>query len=58
MKQKKKKKNRLLSNIILAVSLGVFVVAGFQLIRIGKGLSGRKKRVKGDRESCHRRKKR
>ena len=29
MKQKKKKKNRLLSNIILAVSLGVFVVAGF-----------------------------
>lgn len=46
MKQKKKKKNRLLSNIILAVSLGVFVVAGFQLVRIGKGYQDGRKEYK------------
>ena len=36
----------MLSNIILAVSLGVFVVAGFQLIRIGKGYQDGRKEYK------------
>lgn len=46
MKQKKQKKSHWLSNLILAVSLGVFVVAGFQLIRIGKGYQDGRKEYK------------
>ena len=43
MGKKKKKKSHLVSNIVLTVSLAVFVVAAFQLFRIGKGyLDGRK----------------
>lgn len=46
MKQKKQKKSHWLSNLILAVSLGVFVVAAFQLIRIGKGYQDGRKEYK------------
>lgn len=41
--KKKKKKSHLASNIVLVVSLAVFIVAAFQLFRIGKGYQdGRK----------------
>lgn len=42
MGKKKKKKGRVLSNIILIIALIVFCVSGFQLLKIGKGyLDGR-----------------
>lgn len=46
MKKTKKKNPHMLSNIILVVSIGVFLVAGFQLIRIGKGYQDGRKEYK------------
>ena len=37
MGKKIEKKSHLVSNIVLTISLAVFVVAAFQLFRIGKG---------------------
>ena len=36
-KKKKKKQSHLVSNIVLTISIAVFIVAAFQLFRIGKG---------------------
>ena len=42
-KKKKKKQSHLVSNIVLTISIAVFIVAAFQLFRIGKGYQdGRK----------------
>ena len=37
MGKKKKKKSHLVSNIVLMLSLAVFVVAALQMFRIGNG---------------------
>lgn len=57
MGKKKKKKSHLASNIVLAVSIGVFVVAAFQLFRIGKGYQDGRKDYKELRDTATEKKK-
>lgn len=57
MGKKKKKKSHLASNIVLTVSVVVFVVAAFQLFRIGKGYQDGRKDYKELQESATKKKK-
>lgn len=52
MSKKKDKKNHLVSNIVLAVSVAVFVVAAIQLFRIGKGYQDGRKDYKELQDSA------
>ena len=57
MGKKKKQKSHLASNIVLAVSLVVFIVAAFQLFRIGKGYQDGRKDYKELQDSATKKKK-
>ena len=50
MGKKIEKKSHLVSNIVLTISLAVFVVAAFQLFRIGKGYQDGRKDYKDIQE--------
>lgn len=54
---RKKKKSHLASNIVLTVSVVVFVVAAFQLFRIGKGYQDGRKDYKELQENATKKKK-